>query len=195
MDAASDTQMDKSPKNVNIWADSTDFQIQGKRTFGKKSPEWSFKLNAPGRRYLFLRNGKGIIIKLFGGYSPKIRDYMWIEERADWINDMLLGATTIGDNDWRVGMNSIDSKKVTIHAPHAEPKTKGENDEGLSKLTKAQQTYNRAVQRKRARVENIFGILEKKFNIFQEAWAEEISQLDDLVWYATAIVNEMKILH
>jgi hypothetical protein len=193
IDAAQDTEPDKDPKNVNIWADSTDFQIEGRKNYGSKSDKWSPKLKAPGRRYMFFRNGLGIVIKLFGGFSPKIRDYMWIEERADWLNEYFLGATLIGDGDWRTGMKYIDQNKVTIHAPYSEPRGKRAHDADLATLTKAQQKYNQAVQNKRQRIENQFSGLESKFEILKEAWAASEDQLDALVWYGSAIMNEMKL--
>ncbi len=92
---AANTRPDEAPEDVNIWVDSVDYQIQGRRAYGKKSDKWSYKLSAPGRRYMIFRNGLGKVIKIFGGYSPKIRDYMWIEERADWINESLDGETSL----------------------------------------------------------------------------------------------------
>jgi hypothetical protein len=191
---AADTLPDQAPNDVNIWVDSVDYQIQGRRSYGKKSDKWSFKRNAPGRRYMIFRNGLGKVIKIFGGYSPKIRDYMWIEERADWINESLEGATLIGDNDWRVGMAHLDPELVTVHAPHSEPRGRRRDDADMAVLTDAQRRYNAQVQRKRARIENYFATSRSKFEALQQAWAEDEDQLDALVWYAAAVVNRMKDL-
>ncbi len=137
-DAAEFTRPDEAPLGVNIWVDSVDYQIQGRRKYGAKSDKWSYKLSAPGRRYMIFRDGLGHVVKLIGGYSPKIRDYMWIEERREWLNKTFEGAVMIGDNDWRVGMQHLDDERVTIHAPHAEPRARRRNDADMAVLTDAQ---------------------------------------------------------
>jgi hypothetical protein len=119
---------------------------------------------------------------------------MWIEERADWINESLEGATLIGDNDWRVGMAHLDPELVTVHAPHSEPRGRRRDDADMAVLTDAQQRYNAQVQRKRARIENYFATSRSKFETLQQAWAEDEDQLDALVWYAAAVMNRMKDL-
>lgn len=188
--AAADTRPQEQPQNVNIWIDSTDFQIQRGKDMGKKSPYWSFKLNAPGRRYMVFRNGRGKVLYINGGYSPKIRDYDWIETHADWLNTTFRGATLIGDNDYRTAMRYINTADITVHAPYSAPRGRGAEDR--TQLTAQQETYNARVRTKRARIENFFGGLETKFLILKNAWAEDVLQLDALVRYAAAIMSELK---
>jgi hypothetical protein len=188
--AAANTRPNSHPQNVNIWVDSTDFQLQRGKEMGKKSHHWSFKLNAPGRRYMVFRNGLGRVVYFNGGYSPKIRDYDWVESHADWINATFRGATIIGDNDWRTAMRSIDTAHITIHAPYSAPRGRGAQDR--PQLTAQQELYNQRVRNKRARIENFFGGLETKFPILKVAWAEDVLQLDALVRYAAAIMSELK---
>jgi hypothetical protein len=54
--------------------DSSDFPMQRRGKTSRKDPDWSYKLNRPGRRYMFLRDEKGKIRKIWGGYSPKVYD-------------------------------------------------------------------------------------------------------------------------
>lgn len=58
--------------NVCLWMDSTDVKIEGIRKKSRKGPERSYKLNAPGRRYMVVQNAKRRVIKLYGGSVPKL---------------------------------------------------------------------------------------------------------------------------
>lgn len=88
----------KSPlENVNLWIDSSDLPLEGKRKISKKDPSWSFKCNSPGRRYMFLLDGKGGVRKLWGGYSPKIYDGTFLELEKEWFEKELNGAVVVGD--------------------------------------------------------------------------------------------------
>ena len=39
-----------------------------RKGIGKKSPDWSFKCNGPGRRYMVVANGSTEVEEIFGGY-------------------------------------------------------------------------------------------------------------------------------
>lgn len=54
-------------KGTNLWIDSLDLQIKGKSRVKKKSRKWSYKLDAPGRRYMFVFDGNGRVRKWCGG--------------------------------------------------------------------------------------------------------------------------------
>jgi hypothetical protein len=59
---------------VCLWVDSFDLALEGKSKTSRKGPDWSYKKNAPGRRFMALQDGKGRYRALWGGYSPKICD-------------------------------------------------------------------------------------------------------------------------
>ena len=77
--------MPKVLKGTNLWMDSVDLQMKGKSVMKKKNRKWSYKLDAPGRWYLFIFDGKGRVKKWWGGYSPQ--DIWWpcvgMEEEMD----------------------------------------------------------------------------------------------------------------
>jgi hypothetical protein len=59
---------------VNLWIDSADFRKEGLRNVLRRSPDWSYKKNSPGRRYMALSDGRSRVRSLWGGYSPKVYD-------------------------------------------------------------------------------------------------------------------------
>ena len=61
------------PKNVaaDLWMDSSDFPLTGKRSTSRKDDWWSYKLNGPGCRYMFLIDGQGRIRKIWARYFFK----------------------------------------------------------------------------------------------------------------------------
>lgn len=62
----------KAVKKVNLWMDSVDFGLLGKRSISRKSGDWSYKLNGSGRRFQILMDGNTKIRLCSGPYSPKI---------------------------------------------------------------------------------------------------------------------------
>jgi hypothetical protein len=62
-------------KNADLLIDSFDLPLErrkGKR--GKKSDDWSYKLNRPGRRFTAVIDASMCIRLLSDGYSPKLYD-------------------------------------------------------------------------------------------------------------------------
>lgn len=62
--AAKDVKRTKDLAEVNIWIDSSDFAKQKDR-----ETDWSYKLNNPGRRYMFLQDGCNRILKIWKKYD------------------------------------------------------------------------------------------------------------------------------
>ena len=56
-----------------------------------------YKLNNKGRKYLVFRSGDGKIVKIWGGYSPKLYDGHFIELFKDEIEKLTGGMDIIGD--------------------------------------------------------------------------------------------------
>ncbi len=127
----------------------------------------------------------------------------WIEDAEDTLPHQAPEDVTIWVDsvDYQIqgrrsygGLAHLDPERVTVHAPHAEPRGRRRDDADMAVLTDAQRRYNAQVQRKRARIENYFATSRSKFEALQQAWAEDEDQLDALVWYAAAVMNRMKDL-
>lgn len=187
--AAHHVKLSKCVEDICLWMDSTDFPLQKWRGCTRKDPKWSYKLNRPGRRYMILRDGKGCVRKLWGGYSPKLFDGNFLELKRRWITKHLVGAAIVADTHFEWGKTHF--KEVKFHVPWPQPaagkRKKGEDV--INKLTKEKETYNAAVKSVRARVEDTFGIVKQKFEALKSPWAEDDEQLDYLVQIAFGIYN------
>lgn len=178
---------------VNIWIDSTDFKLARTKERTKKSDDWSFKENAPAQRFMCLADGETRILAFEGGYSPKIYDGHFIEfKRPIWEQD-LAGATIIGDNHFRSG--STRYRNVTWVTPYPRPSSKGKKDGELSRanivgeLTKVQQKWNSEIAKIRARVEQPFGLIKKKWALLRQPWRESKNQQEHLIAFAVGVHN------
>ena len=119
---------------VNIWLDSSDFRVAkkaGKR--GLKSDKWSFKLNSPGRRFMFACDGKVKVRRLWGGYSPKVHDGTFLELMHESIEQELHSAHVIGDQHFAKGRRLFD--EILFYTPFKQPSTPKPDAEGLAMLT------------------------------------------------------------
>jgi hypothetical protein len=67
-------QFPNALKDVNLWMDSSDFRLIGKKSVSTSDSSWSQKCNSPGQRYQFIMDGKSRIRKIWGGMSPKVDD-------------------------------------------------------------------------------------------------------------------------
>ena len=78
--------------------ESTDLKLAGKKKIGRKRSKWSYKANGPGRRYMILREGKGIIRRIWGGYSPKRHDGTFLSDNKEELDNSLVGGVILADN-------------------------------------------------------------------------------------------------
>jgi hypothetical protein len=174
-------------KDANLWMDSSDFPIKRFKGYTKKHPSHSFKLNKPGRRYMTLMDGKGIVRKVWGGYSPKLYDGDFLESHKYEIEETFKGAV-IADNHVSKGKKLF--KKVKFYTNFAEKKSEereGYNEDfSTSEEVKVKKKFNADHQKVRARVETPYGYLKKKFDSFVEPWESSEQQLDYLVKTALA---------
>lgn len=186
--------------DLHFWIDSTDFAMTNKGGKRKKDPDWSYKCNSKGRRYMVLTDGRGRIKKMWGGYSPKVYDGHFLQLTRKWFEKRLKGSGVIADQHFEWGKNLKGLKWYTAnHTPSRGRKTQATplsikldtDDEGvdLSLLTKKQQSYNQALYTLRARVELPFGVAKTIFKILRGHWRESEQQLDHMVWIATGVVN------
>ena len=94
--------------------DSTDFAIGKKRKIKKKDPRWSFKCNAPGHWYQALIDLKTRILKIWGGYSPKIFDGNWLKVNKDWLEESLNRGVVVADCYYSWGTKHLQKVKFIV---------------------------------------------------------------------------------
>lgn len=199
----------KFPKGV-LWEDSVDFARQKQKGMGRKSTAWSWKLNKPGQRYMVLVDGKSRIRKIWGGYSPKIYDSDMVTATRDWYEEHLEGAGVYADahftkatKTWRdpVFYTPIRLPRETTEREDETRHISDEDDEGVvmdedeedshgagaMTFTAKQRAYNRAQHGMRARVELPFAQVKNKWSCLQSPWAEDMEQLDCVVFTAFAV--------
>ena len=192
--------------------DSSDFPLQRGKGRGRKSSFWSFKLNHPGRRYTFLLNGSSEVVRLWGGYSPKVYDGTFIATQKEWMEENLAGAGVFADQHYASA--SRDLSHVTFYCPYKKTQhatereeeeqriSEDEDDDGvpmalddaneavdLQVLTKQQGAWNKAQCRMWAKVEYPFGLIKLKWKSLRTPWAEDTHDLDCVVWTACAVYN------
>jgi len=71
--------------------DSTD-RKSGKQSTSRSSDTWSYKENGPAQRFTFLMDYKRRIRKVWGGYTPKLYDGHFLQERKWWFEGKLQSA-------------------------------------------------------------------------------------------------------
>ena len=76
--------------------DSFDVAVHG--VVGKKTPEWSYKKNHRGRRYM---DANGRIRELYGGHSPKLYDAHWVQANSKFMEQTFNRAVIIADQHFR----------------------------------------------------------------------------------------------
>lgn len=193
--AASHVPRSGTLKQVNLWADSEDLALTGKSSVSKKDPLWSYKKNAPGRRYMLFCNARGRIVKLWGGYTPKLYDGNFLELNKNWLEKKMQGAEVIADQHFEWG--KVHLKGLRFHVPMkrlAKKRRKGcrsgtERKQGEPD-SKGISAYNALIHRLRARVENRFGVMQQKFKALAKPWPESQGQLDCLVFCAAGVINK-----
>lgn len=66
---AKDQIVVESFQKVHIWVDSTEFRLSGKCSLSRKDQNWSYKVNGPGRKWLFLHDARGRVVMVHGPTS------------------------------------------------------------------------------------------------------------------------------
>jgi len=61
-------------EKLQLWMDSTEFRMTGKNSMSTKDRNWSYKVNGPGRKWLFLHDARGRVMMVFGPKPPKTYD-------------------------------------------------------------------------------------------------------------------------
>lgn len=185
----------KTFKECSLWIDSSDFPLAGKRVISRKSKMWSYKLNKPGQRFMFIVDGKGIVRKVWGGYSPKEYDSMFVESHKDEFTSLFHGVSILADNHFKSANKKVHGVKFmcNLRRTKVDQETKEDKDQPecfdteLEFLSKAQ--WNTDHSHARARVEQIFGYMKNKFTALKLPWQEDPKQQEYLVMFATAIFS------
>ena len=192
--AAHNCSLPETISDATLWLDSSDFRLKGRSNHRTSDSNWSYKLNGPGQRFLFVMDARGKILKIYGGYSPNIYDSDAFCLAATDFNTTFSGGVALADSHFRTAKAHAPNVKFYVNFPERKDSKKRKRGSESSeskpiKLTKAQETFNLQHRRGRARVERPFGYFKSKFQSLREAWFEDEEQQDNLVYIAAAIHN------
>lgn len=177
-------------KAVQLWADSTDFRLQQHGRTSRKGELWSYKLKHAGWRYMFVRNGRGAVLQLWGGYSPKIKDGTFLVAAKREFTQLFSGAHVIADQEFSSAKSSFPSIKFYLahRAPQKRKPKRGQRGPPPPPpvLPEVKKRWNDDIYAARARVEDTFGWMKSHFHCLQQPWREATEQLDSVVKIAAA---------
>ena len=178
-------------RDVNLWIDSTDFPLVGKRSSSTSNLFWSYKLNKLGLRFMAIIDGKGEIRFLSPGYTPKLYDGHWLEMNRRLLEEKFAGSTIIGDTHFEKGEHLF--KNLSFKTPIPESRAKKRRADGVEvpQHNQATQSYNNEHKRIRSRVELPFARLDQMFKTLSEPFNEGEEQLEYLVMIGCGCLNKM----
>jgi predicted transposase YbfD/YdcC len=177
-------------KDANLFIDSADFKFRGKSKISKKSADWSYKANGGGQRYMIVYDGKGLIKRVWGGYSPKLYDGHFLKLMSEYLDKELYGGVVVGDNHFLYGSQYLNH--VKFYCNTAENSTKTNRDgKRLSSSTTNEQNFNEQIRAVRGKVESPFGFLKSKFGSLHN-FPEDKDQQDAVVTFAMGLFNRSK---
>ena len=185
-------KMQKYTKGSNLLMDSVDIRLWGKQSTSKKNSTWSYKCNAPGRRYQVLTDMQPKILKIWHGYSPKIYDGWWLESKKEWLENHLKGGIVLADCHYMWGVDNLSSVEFRVPIEKRKNRKRKFHEIEINSneiLTKVKQTYNNQIRNIRARVEQPFGLIKLKWKILQDCWKEDVSLLDDFIFFVFGLYN------
>lgn len=166
----------KNLKKVNLWMDSVDFGLMGKRSIRKKSDAWSYKLNSPGRRFQIIMDGSTRIRSCVGPYSPKIHDSTWLEMNKKFVKKFQ-GGVIVADCHYSYGRKNFSDPK--FHVPYTQQ----------SKKYTESIIYNAEIRKIRGIVESPFGEMKQRFKALRKQFYGSPEQLSYLIFTAVGIHN------
>lgn len=189
--AARNVSIGKEIRGVNLWIDSSDFRLKGRRSTSRKNSSWSYKMNSPAQRFMLISDGKMTPRFISDGYTPKLYDSDWIKANRSFLDGTFRGSTIVGDAHFRSAREHLQS--ITIHAPVSavgRPK-KGEKKTPRTLPAKILR-YNAQIRRLRSRIESPFGVVKQMFKALDTPWLEEEAQQESLVYFAVGLVAVQK---
>lgn len=178
--------MGRRVKGINLWIDSSDFRLKGRRSVSRKDPSWSYKCNSPAHRFMLISDGHMKPRLLRGGYSPKVYDSEWVRINKEFLDSNLHGGVLVGDSHFRAGREYLNN--VTIEAPVTAAGRPRRGQTSVGHLTKDVQNYNKQVRKVRHRIESPFGLARLKFKTLALPWMEHEDQLESLVFFAVGLI-------
>jgi len=183
--------LDGPVAKTNLWIDSTDIALTGKKSVSRKDSSWSYKKNSPGRRYMVVEDGERRVRKIWGGYSPKIYDRNFIEAIKEEFRSSFKGATFIADQHF--GSCKKFFRDVEWITKFEEPPEEEGNPDQKDawQLTAEQKKINLQIKATRSRVESPFGIIKSKFTVLDKPFAKSPEDLDNLIFFAVGLHNEL----
>lgn len=198
-EASRKTQLPIKVSDAQLIMDSTDIATKGKRSTRKASQDWSFKLNGPGVRFMIVSDVAQRVVKVWGGYSPKLYDGTFLEvNRMELLKDFE-GMTILADNHFYRG-KSLFQNKIKFHVNYPEKgvdsdstREESTTEEGYKyPLAKTDLVYNRQQKRGRARIEQVIGSIKKNFRGLRDHWYGTKDELNDLFLVSVGIYNYKK---
>ena len=168
---------DKELKNVCLWMDSSDFALKGKSRDLHNDRYWSYKCNSIGRRFQCVFTANQKLIAIWGGYSPKVIDNIWIEIHKQELSDKFKNATIIADGHYWSSRDCVTNVRFVAPKPNR------------NNLTEVDKKRNKNVRNLRARVEAPFGQIKQRFRALSGTFMGDHEQLECCVFYAFAINN------
>lgn len=131
-----------------------------------------------------------LVIKVWGGYSPKYYDGNFLVDFADELfTSTLTNVGIIADSHFAICNGQWQG--VRFFTPNVLPEENVDRNTGenAAVLSQKKRQYNDEHKRLRARVESPFGIIKKKFGLLKMPWRESKKQQTALVYAALGIHN------
>lgn len=169
---------------AELWIDSIDIPIIRKKGRGPSSAYWSHKLKRPGLRYWVVRDGRGRVVHVQGGLSPKTFDADAVRADKVWYRTRARGVGIFGDEHFR--LESTYVPECHWYTPHRAPS--GARNR-VVRLTGRQERWNSALRKARAVVETTLSHIKNFFSVLQTPWTEDLHLLDSAFYVSCAIKN------
>ena len=143
---------------------------------------------------MFIMNGQGRILKIWGGYSPKVYDSHVFDIIQEYFERKFSGGTVIADAHFAGAEKTIKSVKFLVNIPERPKPKKRKREEALEEdniasLTKKEEKFNAQHHGARARVEQTFADFSHRFSSPTKPWFESKKQHKNVVRIASAIHN------
>ncbi len=177
----------KPVKSLQLFMDSTDIAIAGKRTTSRKDPSWSYKENGPAQRFMIICDAKTRVRYLKGGYTPKLFDGHFLKLQQEDLEEKFKDAVIGADQHFEYGAKNFRKIEfiVPVKAPSKKKSKKNKTTENI--LCKKDTIHNQRLAAARARVESPFGAIKTKFGSLSAPWKEDLEQQDHLVKFAIGL--------
>ena len=118
--------------NVNLWIDSTDFELKHTKDRSPSSDYWSGK-----ECY-----ARGVVRKLWNGYTPKLFDGHFLQANHDYFEENFQGGHIIGDNHFSLGKKVFHDPVFYTNYAIQSKKRKRHEDDAIIQLAKKKLEYN-----------------------------------------------------